>query len=739
MPTILRVPKSLEITASLDATIRKLLGDTYTIEPYSHEPDLLHSYQQRITSLFEAFDFLCEAIPPGGKLTKLRTYLEWCHQHCVFEFGWTAEEYQAKLAQFTLLLVDAVANLWNLNPEESIERLDKAEQYLLLQKTRPQYATLAKTGSDGTNLVLIVDKPLAPFTEKTLDELKQIKASDLRNPSLSTFGGSQSSFQLGLFDDDAFEDMIPDNWFSYLPDAEKKLLYHTLQGINLENSETAILLSSRLRTIPGLANFAQHQMHLIDATTGERTKTFEPQLRSSHIGSRDVMKHPVAIHELHTQRNFQRLYACANQIKPSSPGPLLIQTLISPISDFISPDYSLEQQRTYAVAYAKSNGASVFSTNHPYNYARIIYSTPKDSSECLEILLSAQKHLNAVEAQAQPPKDYILALSELISEYQKTLTSGKGTAYLLDWNGRELFLSSLEDILVSYLGGVSYGSCVSGKDRKAIQLIHTNATLLYHAQYGLWPSYTDSGQTRENFVQIFAQLYRSHHYQLFSGQNAPGSDGIKTPEGYLTADISSAIQSRALTLDDRLASNNEVEKIISAGKVSANYPRCIMSACQLNPTQRQSLLTRLKIIVSQEEFWHAKTTAKVPSFVSYVPSLFKRLTHQGAESSTALPNTEARHTMPDGITKIYDILSDSFEAIHSPSESESIKKLADIYDVIIERGSNMLRQGITENFYTTLENLINKPGSYTKTYQDLGEIKQLTFKKGEAASAASPQ
>ncbi|OGV44892.1 MAG: hypothetical protein A3F46_06070 [Legionellales bacterium RIFCSPHIGHO2_12_FULL_42_9] len=747
----------MEITAPLKTTINKLLGDKLTIEYYSHEPDLLQSYQHRITSLFNAFDFLCEANPPSEKKrAEIKPYLDWCHQHCHFEKTWTATQYQKQLTHYTTFLVDAIANLWDLAPKESIALLDKAEQYFLLQTPRPTIATLSKTDSGSPNFVLTVDNPLAPFTKETIEELKRIKSPSRARSRLSNQNQSSSLFLLDFPDTKYFNEIDatvePADWFFHLPDVEKTLLYHTLQKIDLDDPKAVFCLSSRLRTIPGLANFAANQTSIINTVTGEITKTFEPRLRSSHLGSRDTMKYPREIYELHTRRNVDRLLEYVNQDDQSKPHPLLIQTLISPIL-LHNPDYWLEQQRQCAVICAKNMQNSIYSTNHPFNYARVAISTQNTSPECLEILHAAQDHLNEMRRHDDPTQEQPLqTLNELISEYDKTLNSGRGTAWITDYNGRELFLSSLEDLLVSFIGGVSYGSCVSGKDRKAIQLIHTNAMLLFHFQYGYWPKYTDLelSQDRKNFVRIFTALYCSQHYQLFSGHNAPGSDGIKNPGAYLTRDICDSIKSNHLTQDDQLASNNEVENIVPVANVLVDFPSRIMEAIRLTPSQTQCLITLLAIIVQEKKFWASLTTPNpLAVAASYLPSFFQEASTFIGEPNFTPSDAAANQIMPDTVTEIFNILARQSE---NPESSTGLtQKLADIYDAILHRdSSNHFRHTITKLFYNTLENFRNAPNDpkaadalFKTNIEVLRQIKvwAFDFKKEHRSTALtiSPQ
>ena len=342
--TILRIPDGFVITEQLQTAIQPLLGEGFTIEHYSHEPNLFRSYQQRIESLFQAFDFLCEAIPPDReKQDKIQPYLDWCRQNCHFKDTWTATQYQEQLDIYTTFLVGAVSNLWDMS--RSVVLLDKAEQYLLLQKPRPTIATLIQLSSNSANLALLVDKPLPPFTEETLAELKRIKLSDRAKPPLSTPNESYEAFWWGYSNSDAIREFLkeePIDWYLFLPNVEKKLLYQTLKKIDLDDKEAVLHLSSRLRTIPGLANFAEYQTSFINPETHE-IKTFETRLRSSHLGSRDLMDYPYSgkTCDLHTKRNVERLQEYINQDDPSKDyRPLLIQTLISPIP-LHNPDYWL--------------------------------------------------------------------------------------------------------------------------------------------------------------------------------------------------------------------------------------------------------------------------------------------------------------------------------------------------------------------------------------------------------------
>lgn len=113
-----------------------------------------------------------------------------------------------------------------------------------------------------------------------------------------------------------------------------------------------------------------------------------------------------------------------------------------------------------------------------------------------------------------------------------------------------LFTSSLEQIIVETCMGVAYGSCKSGKDRKAMEIIHTDAFLVYYDIYKKLPQCNDDADDRGNFVNIFVDLYFAYHHHEVANHNSPGAYGIKDMHGsfiggILPSDIAEEINRRS--------------------------------------------------------------------------------------------------------------------------------------------------------------------------------------------------
>ncbi len=130
-----------------------------------------------------------------------------------------------------------------------------------------------------------------------------------------------------------------------------------------------------------------------------------------------------------------------------------------------------------------------------------------------------------------------------------------------------LFRASLEQIIVGELSGIPYGSCKSGKDRKGIEICHTDAMIIYYKKYGELPKYDVAEKDtdkRKNFLGVFARHFVSNHHAKNADYNAIGSYGVKSIKGVLPQDMQDAIDLECeLSLQDKNASLNRPGKVFS--------------------------------------------------------------------------------------------------------------------------------------------------------------------------------
>ncbi|CAM4414378.1 MAG: hypothetical protein LEGION0403_FIIPPAGN_00955 [Legionella sp.] len=349
-------------------------------------------------------------------------------------------------------------------------------------------------------------------------------------------------------------------WYWVLPEHQQYFLEYALKS---NESLEAVLsfICSRHRFLPMLPNHAVHSSHIMDEE-GNLQDLYAAKYRGSHVVPRDgVNKWPVEVMRLYTSRNLTRATA-----KATPEQFILVQTLVSPIRlPLINISKWLPDGDLKNIADAEMEqhpfASRIIKTNHPFNAAKIALYT-----------VASDPNIVAVVSAMEIRQKTIPELKPLLLSYKAVLNSGVGTTNFLDYSGRELFLSSLEQLMFLVSKDYSFGSCVSGKDRKAIESIHTDAMCRYKYEYGVWPEYGDVEQDRINFVNIFVDIYLSRHHHEHAGHNAPGSEGIKTPGKYLPADIAAEIirrlnHDKALVYDDRLATNNEIRKVSTGSPI----------------------------------------------------------------------------------------------------------------------------------------------------------------------------
>ncbi len=535
-------------------------------------------------------------------------------------------------------------------------------------------------------------------------------------------------------------------WYLLLSKLQQGFLKHVV--VNAAKIEDAVFfLSSRHRTLPAPANFASHRIVRIN-TEGEAQELSDRRYRSSHIVSRDLIKAklPKAVRQRHSISNLEQVmrYAAEDQelllqtlISPLGIGEY-IPSLLTPYLPELPPDKELYDELRSTVLGSKY-ATRTHQHNHPFNVAKRYYYTEGDDEDSvklirdveavLEFIDEVQQQINSVEQEISRLKEQekrqvkpailseastkkpspaetmlfaqarLLALQkqlpkfhakkndigELIAEYTSVLNSSMGSATVFDYQGRELFLSSLEQLIILNKKGYPYGSCVSGKDRKAIELIHTDSMLIYKARYGVWPTFTDGELARKRFVTIVADLYLSRHQHELAGQNAPGSDGIKTPKWYLPKDICSEINRRlgdehGLRHDDRLATDNEVKHIFITHSevITPELELNTRLICkQLGEPLCRAIYDALYKLIDQARLFEVPTRTKVARSLLFLDS----------------------STLPEGIEAIRALMHNELAG------DNNIQRLAKIISIVLQRPLNDKRKNATVSVYDGIRGL----------------------------------
>ncbi len=391
-------------------------------------------------------------------------------------------------------------------------------------------------------------------------------------------------------------------WFAAMEDWQQRYLLQHLKKApiaTLENIDDRLLtIPSSLRFIPGLANYSEHILKVTNTETGKILHE-SSRMRSSVVCAIDLSDNKLtAERQRITDDNIEQVLLNAiNDIKEKLPKnlnakvkeeilqrnaileiPITIQTLLSPsvlqsfsvllgsggVSDaamvenkniaidkfiklFENPKSKASEEMFKHLGLSKEGLIDVafegepvkikpiiIATNHPVNKLRTMKG-PFDIEESKRNQLFSDKLLTLAT------KPYIAKDSGLlvaaVSNYKALLSNQKVTHA-----HRHLFMSSLEEIITEQCSGVAYGSCKSGKDRKGMEVLHTDAVLTYFAKYKELPSYFDGEVKRKQFIDIFVHLFNSGHQQDMASQNAPGARGIKELKNILSKDIYAAIE-----------------------------------------------------------------------------------------------------------------------------------------------------------------------------------------------------
>lgn len=297
--------------------------------------------------------------------------------------------------------------------------------------------------------------------------------------------------------------------------------------------------------------------------------------------------------------------------------------------------------------------------------------------------LAFVKHLYTLYRRESDNENYLIyrqeqrELANLARGYRSLLYSGIGTATFLDYNGRELFLSTYERLLAPKIDAKICGGCVSCKDREWVVRCHTIAAQTYRKKYGEWPSFSDLGKKRENFVNIVADIFAWGHGFAGADKNAEGCFGTKNADTYWPGDIVTAIKERvknpsAIDIFNTLASNNEVAEIGNAiDLIKPGFSTFIMQALKLSDENQIELLSRLSVVLQEKKYWQAN--------ISYMASFFK----SGPDGIGQMQ--DRMNTRKDRANRVF-ILADIYsDIIVRPKEkSDRYDPTQRVYDCVLE-------------------------------------------------------
>lgn len=497
-------------------------------------------------------------------------------------------------------------------------------------------------------------------------------------------------------------------WYWVLPLRQQYFLEHVIKGKfdELGSLNISLYAPSRMRRLAWLSNLRKHLTYVI--TNEGRLELLGGADRngSAHAVSRETLDKSQLVQKYIATANFEQITSALTPIQNTEAMSdtsqwLLMQTLISDlrILDYVPTvvdDWVKEKLPDNALAhilriviYGSKYKDNVFQHNHALNgianYCEPTLPDNPDSMALIKAIASYCKNNNELQI--------------LVTEYNRVLEITAGYTQLSD-NGRELFLSSLEQLMFFQLGGSVHGTCMSGKDREALLLIHIDAMLHYKNIYGAWPSFGAPQESieRKNFVKLIAQLYLTRHQHVMSSLNAPGAAGIKTVHWYFPDDMVQAIKNltdpEVLTRHDVLATTNEVKKI---GKVTDNfYPanklRCHLVAMEIGEKTCTELYTNLYAILNERDKF---ASVSKPGHTNKWLNFFNKYLNK--PQTTGFDKVFKRLDGSNADQKNVDVLSDLCALILTHCGNDSPKK-----DNVDAESTDF-----ATDLYLSVENLIN--------------------------------
>jgi len=157
------------------------------------------------------------------------------------------------------------------------------------------------------------------------------------------------------------------------------------------------------------------------------------------------------------------------------------------------------------------------------------------------VMAQVKKECEADSSRRVQDNPRVQALTE-ISENLVAYNSIRGASN--NGRGQQLFLASMEQIITQQIGGIAHSSCKSGKDRKGIELLHTDAMLAYKEKYGQLPKYDAKEVQRERFCDVMAEMFLKNHQQATAMQNTPGCHGLKSTTQIVPDDMQATIRAK---------------------------------------------------------------------------------------------------------------------------------------------------------------------------------------------------
>ncbi|WP_367607588.1 hypothetical protein [Legionella sp. W05-934-2] len=778
-PTILRIPKGLELSPALQKSLVDCIGTYGTPEMYVDGNDIKAATFERMTALKNAFTFMLSA--KGSTQSELVKRAEKARDLLIKEVDSKDDKTAEKIiGQYAQSLVDILARQFKLELDEAEKQLNRAEQYNLLHETRPFVATFSPIQGKEGYFLLQYDKPIQAFTEHTIEELKAIKQYSAKSSGQTKpifpvwFGKLSPAVKIFLFrakanklsdtdirkhlnilnrlwDENARHldhlthncikdfvitknknllphwlaelpeisqqllsdllndksspyhfkseiekiensgETIPDTfglpaWYFFLPDYEKEYL---IQSLNLIEDLRSVSLSSRLRSLPGLANGGIHSAVILDKD-GKIVDECQNRYRGAHLVSRDNHAWPMSLQGENLYQNLSLL--------PKEP-KLYVTTLISPHDSSWAraitkkhPDSWLNYLLQILFQYM----ATVDFVNLPVNYyGGALLPWQSDIPQKIDNYLLK---LQNTGSHGTGDKEKLSRFESLLYEAKNLLNHNVESA---SWNAVNLRLAAIFHLIGQSLG-VTFGSCVSGKDRYSVLLSYVDAMKVYKFINGHWPAF-ENGKNSQ-FNQLLMSILRTNHHAMLANLNAHGSRGLKNLKDYLNG-IAEHGDKEWLAQQNQMASTNELKDMRNEYLYTEGMGEYLFRCIDIGAELCSKINEKVHAISQEEKYWKGLGD---PEGIRQLQKIFATSAPSASPSSSSSEHSSSGYSVIGLFKMLGSSSQKTITGSTDPYKSRSPELvLAEVFGSIhgsLERQS-YYRYPETKRFYSILESL----------------------------------
>ena len=366
-----------------------------------------------------------------------------------------------------------------------------------------------------------------------VNEDQELNVTQVDIPSLNSLTGEQKMELVGVHQDP------PSAIFSGLYPFEIQWLKDNVPTkVDADWSKyESLFISSSMQHLPGIKNSRLHYLFIQDqlVSVGAKTAMLVPYESTkenwNNLGQENIRQLGSQLKRLAESR-YQAHKALWGNLLPDDKPIVLVNSIMS--SNYIDAGFVAAEKVAFNLMQDEMNKKGEIQFiygNDTFNFARLLGHGNTNHKKVL-----VEKADNFIKKVGENVKTDDQQESYNLIKSSKSELEKSNKKFLhpqFRHRNRAAFRAAYAAILVESMGGIVSVNCKSGKDRTGFDEIYKDAMrVYYHTHNHRLPSYDDIGKDRDDFVNIFAKIFRDLKAQESAALNTPGSFGLKDEYGY---------------------------------------------------------------------------------------------------------------------------------------------------------------------------------------------------------------